>query len=1344
MVAVGLALILGLAAFYYYRSTSNATYLTQRNLRQLARMARALESQVNGFDSVLRNLLHTPEGSEPPGVEQVKERADLVPNFELLRVTPPPPAGGPARQEPAMRVDLGGPFLAFSYAKEVAVEARSDLAALARPVLMSELFDHLFLAQQDGRVLLEAPESGLRLGELPGTAAKKEGEAPPAGRVSTAREVEVAGQSFRMFLQPVRLRLAPPGEEGAATEWVVGGLVDDQRFRNDSLALDSTELLALILLLVAIVLAWPFLKVWAMGPGERVEVRDVLFMGFSLVTAAGLVSLCLVDLGYYPALRRAVDRQLTGVSDRLAESFGREVDAALQELHALSVEYTTEASSSRRTDPTREERPDLRVDLLSGVKARSVKGRGSEDADTAAPSTRYRPGTFYPHLEMAFWADRQGDQRAKWTVRESLTPLISVAEREYFRRVVDDRLWTRERPSARGGREAVRYYLEPIRSQTTGELLTALSIPCPGKPGWAAVMITRPVSLDRPLLPPGFGFAVLAPDGRALYHIRPESSMEENFFDETAGDDLLRAVVAARVRDHMDARYLGRDYRLFVSPLAGTPFTLVVFADKEFPRTINFETILVAWLLFMAFILVQLVLFAGLYWLRPASRFSWAWPDREHRFKYPLLIVVLSIFAAELLRHAVAYAPKLLLPGVFLIPVQAMGLGLVVLTCGLRPWDRRRRLGWGLLAGATGLQVVAGLALRYGSYGIGVFVGPVVVALIAGALVYVCDRTLSWVPGKPPTTGKLYMGTILFTTVVLGMLPASLFFRATYFDQLKLLVKVGQLRVVDGMEQRALRNADRAARAGDTGGGWLGPPGAPLDMAVDPFFHTCVEEGGGPWICGAASEPDLAGLHPSRGGTEVLATIGDYLPLYTQVSVATRKLSGTGASDAAWRWRVTEAKDLLLETGPDFNSPSYRVFSVVPTGLARPGGLLWWLGAVVAFGVLVVLVRFMSCKVFLLDFDPPPGVPLERLLPAGVSPAGERLLAVYPPLGDPDSLLARRDLWPVDLERERLRGAPAPVPAAEDKPVVCVQSFSPALDDPDWSRRLVEWLEGLAADRRRGIVLLSCRAAELELTPPAVTEEGQDAPGGERGLRELHERWVRLLGSFHRVEARIPSDPETLRRVLAERQAAALDAASHRPMAVRRRLAHLFRLLGEECIEAPALQEVGLRLLEEPGFVDLMPDALVDLVRERADGHYRLLWESFSPDAQLVVSQLAYGAVVNPRQRRALGRLLAQGILVRRPELRLMNRSLARFVIDTVSSEEITQRQGEGAVSTWQRVRRPLLLALAVVAVFLFTTQRDLFNSTLALVSALTVGLPGLFKLLGLLRQAQGNGGPGG
>ena len=68
---------------------------------------------------------------------------------------------------------------------------------------------------------------------------------------------------------------------------------------------------------------------------------------------------------------------------------------------------------------------------------------------------------------------------------------------------------------------------------------------------------------------------------------------------------------------------------------------------------------------------------------------------------------------------------------------------------------------------------------------------------------------------------------------------------------------------------------------------------------------------------------------------------------------------------------------------------------------------------------------------------------------------------------------------------------------------------------------------------------------------------------------------------------------------------------------------------------------------------------------------------------------------------------------------------------------------GKDNTSSWNTLKVPLITVLAGGALFLYLTQRDVFDTTIAFAAAVAAGLPAIFKLLGVFEREK-NGKAGG
>ena len=97
---------------------------------------------------------------------------------------------------------------------------------------------------------------------------------------------------------------------------------------------------------------------------------------------------------------------------------------------------------------------------------------------------------------------------------------------------------------------------------------------------------------------------------------------------------------------------------------------------------------------------------------------------------------------------------------------------------------------------------------------------------------------------------------------------------------------------------------------------------------------------------------------------------------------------------------------------------------------------------------------------------------------------------------------------------------------------------------------------------------------------------------------------------------------------------------------------------------------------------------------------------------------------------------MRRGLVKRSPALSLMTASFRRFVLGVDSRETVMGWESESGPSGWTRLRIPLTLGLILGGVIFFATQREVFNSTIAAITALAAAVPLLLRVLGVVGKA--------
>jgi hypothetical protein len=126
-------------------------------------------------------------------------------------------------------------------------------------------------------------------------------------------------------------------------------------------------------------------------------------------------------------------------------------------------------------------------------------------------------------------------------------------------------------------------------------------------------------------------------------------------------------------------------------------------------------------------------------------------------------------------------------------------------------------------------------------------------------------------------------------------------------------------------------------------------------------------------------------------------------------------------------------------------------------------------------------------------------------------------------------------------------------------------------------------------------------------------------------------------------------------------------------------------------------------------------------------------WSRLGDQERSVLFRLAKDRFVDSENRRTVEKLLEDGFLIRNPDFRLFDVDVVESVLESEKELEAAQaekqdsrRRGAGAL------KAGFFAFLLLLVLFLFGTQRELWNSTLTFVTAAAALMPALFKVLGI------------
>ena len=664
-------LILPFAMYYLIIVRSQTAYFTERSFRKLSLISNQITSKVESVGLVLRNnsekfINPKDQTKTEQYVPLRKENVDNLSNIFGAQKDDSPQilvinvdaAVGDDQKFPgtviltAVRQEADGPMLYLTYVSKsgtdnglVKVQAKADLQRLLQPLLSTrahiagaerDQFQNILISEAGtGRVIYQNDTTQVRLASLDKLAtAGDEGkkiELKDIAQTSNVVDVALSGTKYKLFSQPVEISLHSENGNVTNPTWIVSGLTRSDYFQSEAWSISYTVLIFCAFITALLILSWPFLKLVLIGPKDRLGTADVYFLTFSIVVIlAVFTSLGLYVYSYWE-LEDRMDLQLGALAGKVKRNFDNELRAALTQLDTLSKNCALLkklgsndcTQDSTQTDAFYQQADTDKRNILPEVLRSSVRT--------------------YPYFDTAVWIDDTGNQRAKWTIKNENTRFIDVSSRGYFSNLRRGDFYEFDEQ---------RFWLEPIISRTTGRNEVEIS-KFAADPNWITAFDTRLISLMQPVLPAGFGYVIIANDGKVLFHSDEAHHLGENFFQECDDDSELRSAVVGLRDMPLNVRYVGEGHRVFVTTFDNFPrWSLVVFRNKQPLRSAFLELLTLVSLLFLIYTLVILVCFLWFYLLnRKNERRAWLWPCPQKLGVYYqlfLLLVVLAIASASL------------------------------------------------------------------------------------------------------------------------------------------------------------------------------------------------------------------------------------------------------------------------------------------------------------------------------------------------------------------------------------------------------------------------------------------------------------------------------------------------------------------------------------------------------------------------------------------------------------------------------------------------------------------------------------------------------------------------
>lgn len=1263
-------------------ATAAEERLHTRNLRWLGQMAGRIQERVRYYDGVVRSA-----------AERGEAQYTMVGDLKPIKVT----ADCSGWQHLSVHDEGQGPQVRFREPKGPTFEcAEADLGQIVGQALRAGAFDSVVLARRrDGRVLYQAggrtlnitdirflfaPSSQKGIAALMGESAGTKTPAPSkdgGGGVDLPSATlhlrqSIGDREYGVFVQPLPMVMAS-GTAQPDGDWLLIGLSERNSIWATATPRDLMIVFPFAVLLV--ILSWPLPRLWYMRPADPLRRLDLAQIA---VCTLG-VALVLSFLGLYYHTRQLDQGQTDATLNVLAESIGRDL------------------------------RYDLETALLQLVEMNTLAQFTSDEEFQDERFATLPPEKIHTRFDFVDWINAQGDKTIRWTPKKvptaasAHTQLVNVKDRPYFRDTLSGpplSLWV-------GGAE-VHFAVEQVLSRTTGQFTTMLAIPSgKGEDLPVASIGVRLASVNDAVSPKDYGFAVIDPSGKVLFHSESSRIFVENLFEECDDAGELPAIAQRRVRAALNVNYSGVPHRLLVTPVPHfyeLPWTLVVYRSLTPSRLYRMQALVDSVALFGAYaavtalvLWVLLVLVAGAgrsgqrrYCSVPRGLLDLAWwSRRQAAYPYAALagFAVLAVFWRALERMdgpALFYAA--IAGSVTFLGVSAAAIRRPAAARSLRPaWSR-----------VSGPPVVLGLlSLAIGDWAMAAVtvVGLASATLLLSRLLnHSAERPVAlnraaWVIWGIEFVLALCVLPVFFTGKLAAGFEADLSARATGWnlwnaEAARRRTVFREIRSLPGVDACAAKRLRLLAQAGLDRDRGACPPLGFYGLAA---FHTVIwpagprtgaaSPGSAEGACGRqppASRRCAAGLKAEAPGPTACAAPPDP-PVWVRALESLPRLilagvelpsqeseigfnareRGLEPAGALWDWHRDGQRLTLCSSGrPAARSdvPSLSLFGIggSPDGSATEAMAALTLGAGLA-GMIVLLAWWLDTlrsRVLLLGLSEKRP---HKFYDEAADADQPRLLLLAPP-GRPRGMLPEivASFCRIDLAREEL---PADTRELRNLPAggLLIDHLEARFSDELARRARLEMLEAALLDADRPVIVVST------LDPVRFLETGGAGAGGSAADGTEITRWLRVLSHLEK-------------RCLAPRGKPASNGVAE-------------------------------------------------------------VWDSCSEQEKLLLTNLVRHRLLNPNAAPVIAGLAGRGLLKRRPSRRLdfFSTGFREFVREA----QPVAAPNEAAEKGKMRNLPAYAIALVLFGVVLFVSQEELTTRLIGFLTTVTGGFEAIRRQLG-------------
>ncbi len=1152
------------------------------------------------------------------------------------------------------------------------------------------------------------------------------------------KTITISGKEYKIFLHPVSF---VPGNE-----LTIAGLLSSRRYQIEKNQLPASIVLLLVTIVLIIVVSFPWIKLYQMGNKDRLTTVDGIS---SIVVSMLLMSLLFFTLfKYNSSLRPSSIRNLRDtLSQQITSAFKKEVDTVY---HKLSVIDSLVAIDSS-----------LFNDVINlGKQTVAFKNR-ERSTKLDSISAFIRP----IDITQMFWLNSRGDETANWICDSMNAPHGNYRNRSYFKNIVQGKPFLLHDTTSK-------FYLDQVISWTTGNFTTVLSIPSKKRGQSVAALSFNARSLDRPVLPPGYQFALIDETGKVLYHSDKPRNLNEDLLNEFSERDRLLSVLQARTEDYFTTQYFGSEHTVNVKPEEGLPYFLAVFSDQGYRSTRDMEiysfTFSMLVLLFSFFILQ---LFAVFLVSAKRSSFkkqtydtSWVGPkaSSHHQYNVAILFNLVIIAFAIFFFHITTF-----LTYVFILAYSVSIISVFLNSLFAKRYRANEQLGYYRFKMITIaclflfilLIDIAALRILDGK-NIALLLGFEVLTLLIGLLFHAKGQQM--LTSVRSRTNKSFLNNWRYThsfafmaltrMIITSGMPVVFFYVSSYNYEQNMNARYRQLQyanqLLEKLNDTAINNIQK-------------------NKSYNKGFYY-----DGAWIKDVGLTNNATAIKETREDRITAKVLGGFRVAFTDIAVNNDKFYKAQSTDSSFFYnqllKDASKKNREVVTYRETRIPgqylvlrsagvNYQFPNII--GTSSFNGFLFWsifIVSLVGFYFIIynVLIRLFCITLHdlstwnMLDEHILANQKINNLLFIIGLPGSGKLSRIKKKIEEgkilndgikltfDDTKEGESNVFVADLinipdmgdEEKRLqewRKFEEKVFDQKNK-LIIVNHFEYNIQDTVTNRIKLNFLERLMLDNQCKIIILSTihpvafLDSILEQSTSVTKKEKEEKATVTTYPGQDLERWHVLLGHYRIVVLPLEQTPLTEK----------VDDDSYNFIYKETAYTHFLNRMQTAAIDAAAHLPKKIRKAKD--------DELILKLQVTSHYFYMYIWQSLTKEEKFLLYDLAEDNLVNSFDDYNLNMLLAKGVILRQDgTLKLFNKGFRNFILTAIGNSEAMKIKNQIKDNgNWGQLKTPLLLIIVAILTFLLASQEEAYSKLITYVATLAAGIPTVLKLFSLFDKS--------